>query len=324
MTDAPPTILDSGERRQFEGGAVRDRGEFKPRPDLISPHANMREGAILAAGAEKYDLRNWEQGMPISECFASAMRHMEKYKLGCVDEDHLAMARTNLGFMLHFEEEIKAGGLGPKWDDMPKYAIRWDAVSAVQPESAAPLLGVTATELIAAVEDRRREKYREMMGRMGYRKVLVNCKVRAGHQTRDDWTFGCEYRMDETAIPTADEGNRCYIAGPMRGIDEFNFPSFDLARDMWAAKGWSAISPADMDREHGLSEKNPPQADVKLMREVMSRDCKAILGLCPGSGDCLLVLPGWEKSKGSAVEVALARFMGLPVVRAFDGEVVPE
>lgn len=117
-------MQDSGERRQFASGAVRDRGAFKPRPDLISPHANQREGAWLALGAEKYQPRNWEKGIPISECVASLARHLEMYKLGQRDEDHMAAIRTNAGFILHFEEEIKAGRLPVDLDDMPHYPER--------------------------------------------------------------------------------------------------------------------------------------------------------------------------------------------------------
>ena len=115
-------LQDSGQRRTFSTGAVRDRGDLKPRPDLISPHAQLREGMVLAKGAVKYDLRNWEKGMPICECIASAQRHIEQYKLGLTDEDHLAQARTNLGFAIHIEEEVKAGRLPAELDDMPKYA----------------------------------------------------------------------------------------------------------------------------------------------------------------------------------------------------------
>jgi nucleoside 2-deoxyribosyltransferase len=115
-------MQDSGERRQFETGAVRDRGGHKPRPDLISPHANLREGEWLRQGAEKYTVDNWCKGMPIRECVASLARHLEAYKLGLQDEDHMAAIRTNAGFILHYEEEIKAGRLPASLDDMPKYA----------------------------------------------------------------------------------------------------------------------------------------------------------------------------------------------------------
>ena len=117
----PKPLKDSGERREFNTGAVRDRGDLKPRPDLISPHAQMREGMIHTLGSEKYAVRNWEKGMPISECLASAQRHIEQYKRGDTDEDHLAQARWNLGAMIHYEEEIAAGRLDPSLDDLPKY-----------------------------------------------------------------------------------------------------------------------------------------------------------------------------------------------------------
>jgi hypothetical protein len=117
-------MKDSGNRRQFESGAVRDRDDSKPRPDLISPHANWREGAWLALGAKKYKPRNWELGIGISECVASLCRHVELYRLGLQDEDHMAAVRTNAGFILHFEEEIKAGRLPAALDDMPHYLTR--------------------------------------------------------------------------------------------------------------------------------------------------------------------------------------------------------
>ena len=117
-------MKDSGERQQFTTGAVRDTATGKPRPDLISPHANLREGAWLALGAQKYAVDNWTKGIPIRRCFESLMRHAEAYKLGLRDEDHMAAIRTNAGFILHYEEEIKAGRLDAGLDDMPHYFDR--------------------------------------------------------------------------------------------------------------------------------------------------------------------------------------------------------
>ncbi len=42
MTDF--VVKDSGDRRTFSTGSVRDRGDLKPRPDMISPFALMRIG----------------------------------------------------------------------------------------------------------------------------------------------------------------------------------------------------------------------------------------------------------------------------------------
>lgn len=112
---------DSGKRQKFVTGAVRDSADDKPRPDLISPYANWREGVWLAKGASKYLERNWEAGMPISRCIASLERHLLAYKMGLTDEDHMAAIRTNAGFILHYEEMIKRRVMSKELDDMPKY-----------------------------------------------------------------------------------------------------------------------------------------------------------------------------------------------------------
>lgn len=112
---------DSGEHQEFTTGAVRDTAKGKPRPDLISPYANAREGTWLAQGAAKYTERNWEKGMPLSRVIASLERHLIALKKGLLDEDHAAAIRTNIGFYIHYEEMIKLGILPAELDDMPKY-----------------------------------------------------------------------------------------------------------------------------------------------------------------------------------------------------------
>lgn len=112
---------DSGKREQFETGAVRDTAEGKARPDLISPYAQMRKGEWLRKGAEKYDERNWEKGMKIGRCIASLERHLQEYKMGLINEDHLAAIAVNAEFIMHYEKMIKMGLLPAELDDMPKY-----------------------------------------------------------------------------------------------------------------------------------------------------------------------------------------------------------
>lgn len=112
---------DSGKRQKFGTGAVRDTAEDKPRPALISPYAQMRKGAWLAKGAQKYKERNWEQGMPISRCIDSLERHIQEYKMGLTNEDHLAAVAVNAEFIMHYEAMIEKGLLPAELDDMPKY-----------------------------------------------------------------------------------------------------------------------------------------------------------------------------------------------------------
>ncbi len=109
-------IQDSGNRREFDTGAVRDIDDSKPRPDFISPFMLMRVGEHLAKGANKYGDRNWEKGMPFSVYIASTMRHLLKYMMGWRDEDHLAAIIFNVGAIIHFEETGRT-----ELDDLPKY-----------------------------------------------------------------------------------------------------------------------------------------------------------------------------------------------------------
>lgn len=136
---------DSGKREQFDTGAVRDTAEGKSRPDLISPYAQMRKGEWLRKGAEKYAERNWEKGMKISRCIASLERHLQEYKMGLTNEDHLAAIAVNAEFIMHYEKMIEMGILPADLDDMPKY----EQQVAKQPED---LLDKEAWETQATIE----------------------------------------------------------------------------------------------------------------------------------------------------------------------------
>jgi len=113
------------ENRTFDSGAVRDGGK-KPALHLISPHAMNRLGEWLRFACEDrqpepYPVRNWEQGLPFSTCIASLQRHVEKFKLGSTNEDHIAAMLFNAMALAHYEEEIEAGRLPADLDDMPHY-----------------------------------------------------------------------------------------------------------------------------------------------------------------------------------------------------------
>ncbi|MEL7609515.1 MAG: dATP/dGTP diphosphohydrolase domain-containing protein [Bacillota bacterium] len=89
-------LQDSGSRREFETGAVRDMGEGKGRCDLLPACALLRLAKHYEAGALKYSARNWEKGLPISCLLDSGIRHLLKYLDGQTDEDHLAAAAWNI------------------------------------------------------------------------------------------------------------------------------------------------------------------------------------------------------------------------------------
>lgn len=98
-------IKDSGERRSFETGAVRDVVEGKGRCDLLPACALLRLAKHYEEGAKKYEERNWEKGIPLSDMIDSGMRHLLKYMDGQTDEDHLCAAAWNIIGAMWMEEK---------------------------------------------------------------------------------------------------------------------------------------------------------------------------------------------------------------------------
>lgn len=115
---------DSKKRRKFSTGSKRDVNEDKGRYDLVSPIMIERLAKLLQRGAQKYDERNWEKGMPLSVYMDSGMRHMYKFLEGHKDEDHLVAAIWNFQALLHIEEMINRKLLPTKLLDLPNYLKR--------------------------------------------------------------------------------------------------------------------------------------------------------------------------------------------------------
>lgn len=98
-------IKDSGERTQFNSGAVRDMHEGKGRFDLMPMCVLMRLAKHYENGCLKYGDRNWEKGIPCHSFADSGMRHLVKYLDGWDDEDHLIAAIWNLCGLAWTEEK---------------------------------------------------------------------------------------------------------------------------------------------------------------------------------------------------------------------------
>lgn len=120
------TIKDSGKRREFDSGAQRDRGDLKPRPDLIHPYFMMRFGLHMAKGAKKYSDWNWAKGMPVSEYMASAQRHIQKAMIGMADEDHLAAAAFNIMGAMVTQRGAEIGVYDESMNDINHFSKLWE------------------------------------------------------------------------------------------------------------------------------------------------------------------------------------------------------
>lgn len=111
--DLNPRVKDSGHRREFPTGAVRDMQEGKGRYDLIPWDAIHELALHCEQGALKYGERNCEKGIPISSLIDSAFRHLSKYMQGMDDENHLAAALWNIAFAIWMEKHK------PEMQDIP-------------------------------------------------------------------------------------------------------------------------------------------------------------------------------------------------------------
>ena len=98
-------IKDSGERTEFETGAVRDMHEGKGDMLSLPWRALLRLSVHYENGAKKYGRFNYLKGIPVSSFIDSAFRHLAKYVAGFDDEDHLAAAAFNVLGALQMEEE---------------------------------------------------------------------------------------------------------------------------------------------------------------------------------------------------------------------------
>lgn len=99
-------IKDSGSRREFASGAVRDCGEAsnpKGRMDLLPWSAIMEVSKHSQNGAAKYGEHNVDLGIPTSSLCDSAARHLAKYLEGWDDEPHLLAAAWNLLWAIQME-----------------------------------------------------------------------------------------------------------------------------------------------------------------------------------------------------------------------------
>jgi hypothetical protein len=97
-----------------------------------------------------------------------------------------------------------------------------------------------------------------------------------------------------------------YIAGPMSGVENFNYPVFIAADERLRALGFGTLNPIITEAEN---TSGVPQPWSWYMR-------RAIAMLVNADSVCLL--PGWVDSPGAQLEVHVAEKLGLDI-RPFDG-----
>lgn len=99
---------------------------------------------------------------------------------------------------------------------------------------------------------------------------------------------------------------RVYLAGPMGGVADWNFPAFDEAEKRWMDAGYVVTTPASVARATGV--KLGDVVDDATIRLTIQVDLVYLF-----NSDAIALLEGWEKSKGVAIELAVAQFLDIPI-----------
>lgn len=89
---------------------------------------------------------------------------------------------------------------------------------------------------------------------------------------------------------------KIYLSGPIRGKLDLNRAAFDRAGEFADGRGWSSVNPLD------LIFRDPDD-----IREVMGACIDTLLGC-----DAILMLDGWNVSRGALAEFYVARSIEMP------------
>lgn len=99
-----------------------------------------------------------------------------------------------------------------------------------------------------------------------------------------------------------DRKNCVYVAGPMTGYVDHNFPAFNNAAAKLEFMGWTVFNPAENGYDPRATWADYMHLDIKMLTE-----CEAIA-----------LLPNWEKSPGAHLEVSIAIALGMRIITIDD------
>lgn len=103
-----------------------------------------------------------------------------------------------------------------------------------------------------------------------------------------------------------------YIAGPMSGYPQFNYPAFFEAASEWRRRGWEVFNPAIHQPDAEIIDRLTPD---EIRAYFMRLDIPWVM-----QADAIAMLPGWKDSPGAMVEYSIADILLLPAYDAHTGE----
>lgn len=91
-----------------------------------------------------------------------------------------------------------------------------------------------------------------------------------------------------------------YIAGPMTGLPDFNYPAFRAAQVELEASGFAVLNPVDSEQHNTTGM---PQRWDWYMRHALRMVLEA---------DGIALLDDWTSSRGAQLEYRVATDLGIP------------
>lgn len=98
-------------------------------------------------------------------------------------------------------------------------------------------------------------------------------------------------------------GPKYYIAGPMTGHPEHNYPYFGKVAERLRGQGYHIVSPHEIEYGETMETRGQKEWSYYLR--------KTLLALL--ESDAIVLLPGWRTSKGAMAEFRLAVMSGMAV-----------
>jgi nucleoside 2-deoxyribosyltransferase len=95
-----------------------------------------------------------------------------------------------------------------------------------------------------------------------------------------------------------------YIAGPMTGLPDFNYPAFNAAEEALTRAGFETLNPT-------LGESAP--SETRPWDWYMRRALGQVL-----EADGIVLLKGWDGSRGATLEHHVGTALGLPTGSLFE------
>ena len=108
---------------------------------------------------------------------------------------------------------------------------------------------------------------------------------------------------------------KIYLSGPMTGLPEYNYPAFHKAARALRAVGYRVVNPAELHPHSRLRRwiaammamlNLTPATTLPTWDEYMREALRGLLGC-----EAIVLLPGWEHSRGARCEVSLAAELGM-------------